>query len=82
MVVRSFLSHLPDGGRIINELHEAVAETAEELVVVVAGSEHQRALLDELVQRVDDAHHVGDGERWARQLVQYHAVHALVQALQ
>ena len=73
---------LPDGAGVVDELQEAVAEAAEELGVVVAGAEHQGAVLDELVQRVDDAHHVSDAvRRRTRQLVQDRAVQTLVQVL-
>ena len=67
---------------ILGELEETVAQTAEELLIVVARSEDEAATVGEFVQGLEDAGLAGDAVDGARQLEQDRAVQTLVDGVE
>ena len=74
--------NLPDVFRVVRQLEEAVAEAADELLVVVAGAEHEAAVVGEPVQGVQQVGLVGDRAHGPGQLVQDGPVQALVDVVE
>ena len=73
---------VPDSSRFVNQVQQTIAKADEKLSVIVFWGEQQRALFNEFVERVDDAHHVGDRARLSRELEEHGAVEALEERFQ
>ena len=73
---------VPDSSRFVNQVQQAVAKAYEKLSVIVFWGEQQCALFNEFVERVHDAHHVGDRARLSRELEEHGAVEALEERFQ
>ena len=77
-----FIQILPDCIGFVNEVEEAVAEANEKLAVIIFRGEEERALLDEFVESVHDAHHVRYSVGLTRQLEENCTVETLEESFQ
>ena len=74
---------IPDVLRaVLCQLEQAVAEAANELLVVVTRTQDERTVVHDFVQGVQDVRLVHDGVDRPGQLVQYGAVERLINTVQ